>query len=201
MSEYPDTQVAGLVLAAGEGRRFGGPKALARLGGVPLVDRAVATLRDGGCEPVYVVLGARAAEVRATARLAGARVVTNPDWHTGMGSSLRHGLAALPPEAGAAVVLLVDQPGIGAEAVRRVIAAYRSGARVAIGTYAGQPRHPVLLARAVWSEVAELATGDQGARPFLRAHPELVTKVPCDGTGDPADVDTPEDLARLGDGP
>src|SRR4051794_39645262 len=114
--------VAGLVLAAGEGRRFGGPKALATLAGERLVDRAVRTLTEAGCSPVVVVSGAVDVDV------AGARVVANPLWHSGMGSSLRAGLAGLAaarePAGGAVaatVVLLVDTPWVTPQAVRRLV--------------------------------------------------------------------------------
>ncbi|MBG0817366.1 NTP transferase domain-containing protein [Planomonospora sp. ID82291] len=182
---------AGLLLAAGSGSRLGGPKALVEFGGERLVDRGVRTLRDGGCRPVVVVLGAATAQVR------GAVTVRNPGWRSGMGSSLRLGLEVLPPDAGHVVVALVDQPLIGAAVVGRLVRAGRDGAPIAVATYGGARRNPVLIAREHFAGVAELAVGDVGARPFLRAHPELVVEVPCDGLGDPADIDTPADLEKL----
>nr|BFE88878.1 hypothetical protein GCM10020093_114790 [Planobispora longispora] len=95
------------------------------------------------------------------------------------------------------VVALVDQPLIGAPVVRRLARAALEGATLAVATYGGERRNPVLIAREHFAGVAELAVGDVGARPFLRAHPELVVEVPCDDAGDPADIDTPADLARL----
>jgi CTP:molybdopterin cytidylyltransferase MocA len=186
--------VAGLVLAAGEGRRYGRPKALVELGGRLLVDRAIGVLTEGGCDPVIVVLGASADEVVRRAELVGTRTVLNPAWSTGMGSSLRAGLAALAStQVDAALVLLVDTPGIGAGAVRR-LARYAAPDAVAVGTYDGRRGHPVLLGRQHWAEVAGLAEGDAGARPFMVAHPELVRPVPCEDIADGVDVDVPADL-------
>ena len=187
--------VAGLLLAAGSGSRFGGPKALVELDGELLVTRAARVLAEGGCDPVVLVVGAQAEQVRAAAGLPD--VVLSPDWRTGMGASLRAGLAGLPPAAHACVVALVDQPLVGSAAVARLRAAWQAGAVAAVATYAGRPRNPVLLDRTVWAEVAALAEGDAGARTWLRAHPGRVTDVPCDDTGSPYDIDTPDDLAAL----
>jgi CTP:molybdopterin cytidylyltransferase MocA len=215
--------VAGILLAAGDGSRIGQPKALVVLGGQSLVRRGIGLLTAGGADPIVVVSGA----ARLEAELCGAELgeaelgeaqlgrsaaagtgvsgrghpgvisVHNPDWATGMGSSLTAGLAAVPPESAAAVLALADQPLVGPEAVRRLIAAYLGGASVVVACYDGQPRNPVLIGREHWAEVAELAVGDVGARPFLHAHPELVVRVECADTGRPDDIDTPEDLARV----
>jgi CTP:molybdopterin cytidylyltransferase MocA len=184
--------VAGVLLAAGEGKRLGTPKALVELGGRRLVDRGADLLREGGTAPVLVVTGAVAVTVP------GVTLVPNPDWRTGMGSSLAAGLRALPGDCAAAVIALVDQPLIGPEVVRRLLAAYRAGAELAVATYDGRVRNPVLLARGHWAGVLAAAEGDAGARPYLRAHPGLVTLVECADIARPDDVDTPEDLARVG---
>jgi nicotine blue oxidoreductase len=184
-------RVAGVLLAAGEGSRFGRPKALVELDGQTLAERGVKTLLAGGADPIFVVTGAAAVE------LDGIRTVYNPQWRTGMGSSLRAGLRALPQDADAVVVALADQPLVGAEAVARLIAAYQAGATVAVAAYEGKPRNPVLLAREHWPEVIATATGDQGARAFLRAHPDLVTLVECGDIGRPDDIDTTDDLDRI----
>jgi nicotine blue oxidoreductase len=189
------------VLAAGAGRRYGGPKALVRFEGSLLVERAVATVRDGGCTPIVVVLGAAADEVRAQAALGGATLVENHSWKAGMGSSLRTGLDALAAtDAESVVVLLVDTPGVTAEAVRRVAsrgqssrASGSSGGRecLAAATYGNRRGHPVLLGRDHWAGVSLLATADIGARAYLSARSAEVVPVPCDDICDDTDIDTP----------
>jgi CTP:molybdopterin cytidylyltransferase MocA len=180
-----------VLLAAGDGSRLGRPKALVRIGGRSLAERGAAMLRAGGTDPVIVVTGAAAVD------LAEVLIVHNKDWRAGMGSSMAAGLRAVPDDCRAAVLALADQPLVGPAAVRRLIAAFIAGASVAVAGYGGQPRNPVLLAREHWPQAIELAAGDVGARPFLRAHPELVTLVECADTGRPDDVDTPDDLALV----
>jgi nicotine blue oxidoreductase len=186
------TLTAGLLLAAGGGRRYGMPKALVDRDGRLLVEHAMATLRDAGCDPIVVVLGAADETVRERADLTGAIVVTNPDWAQGMGSSLRAGLKALAgTPAQAAAVLLVDTPGITAEAVRRVKTDAEPGALV-VATYRGERGHPVLLGRDHWAGVAELANGDVGARPYLQEHRDQVRIVACEDIADGTDLDLPK---------
>ncbi|WP_430502307.1 nucleotidyltransferase family protein [Micromonospora trifolii] len=185
---------AGLLLAAGAGRRYGRPKALVELDGEPLVRRAIRLLADGGCAPVHVVLGAGADQMPD---LPGAVPVRHNRWSDGLGSSLLQGLASLEAAVPAAVVVLVDQPLLSPVAVRRVRAAYADGAVVAVATYAGRPGHPILLTRRTWPLLGGYAVGDRGARDLLRDRPDLVVEVPCDDVGSPADVDTPADLLRL----
>ncbi|HEY8043155.1 MAG TPA: nucleotidyltransferase family protein [Streptosporangiaceae bacterium] len=188
--------MAGVLLAAGSGSRLGRPKALVELDGVRLVDRGIWLLQSGGASPLVVVTGAAPVSLPP-----GVISVFNPDWASGMGSSLATGLGAVPDGSAAAVIALVDQPRVGPAAVDRLIAAFEDGARVAVAAYGGQPRNPVLIAREHWAEVIGLASGDVGARPFLRARQDLVTLVECGDTGHPDDVDTPNDLARLTAGP
>src|SRR5215469_16322655 len=188
--------VAGVLLAAGSGSRLGQPKALVMLGGQSLAARGIALLRAGGADPVIVVSGA-AGLAELADRADDVLYVHNPDWQTGMGSSLATGLAAVPSGCHAAVVALADQPLVGPESVRRLIAAHQAGASVAVACYDGQLRNPVLISREHWPEVVALAAGDVGARPFLRAHPDLVSRIECADTGRPDDIDSPEDLARV----
>jgi molybdenum cofactor cytidylyltransferase/nicotine blue oxidoreductase len=184
------TTVAGLVLAAGGGRRYGMPKALVEHGGSLLVERAVRTAR-AVCDPVLVVLGARAVDVWRTADLGGATVLANRDWETGMASSLRTGLDGLrgwPGAVDAALVTLVDMPGMTPAALAAV-AAHAAPDALAVATYDGVRGHPVLLGRGHWAGVAATATGDEGARRYLAAH--AVTEVDCTGLADPVDLDVP----------
>ena len=190
--------VAGLVLAAGGGRRYGMPKALVEYGGSLLVERAVRTAR-AVCDPVLVVLGARAVDVWRTADLDGATVLANRDWETGMASSLRTGLDGVrgwPVAAGrrgggaidAVLVTLVDMPGMTPGALVAV-AAHAAPDALAVATYDGVRGHPVLLGREHWAGVIATATGDEGARRYLAAHD--VTEVDCTGLADPVDLDVP----------
>ncbi|WP_299953378.1 nucleotidyltransferase family protein [uncultured Modestobacter sp.] len=185
-----DAPVAGLVLAAGGGRRYGMPKALVEHEGSLLVERAVRTAA-AVCDPVLVVLGAAAVEVWQRADLTGATVLANRDWESGMASSLRTGLDGLrgwPGRVDAVLVQLVDMPGMTPAALARV-AEQAAPDALAVATYDGVRSHPVLLGREHWAGVAETATGDEGARAYLAAHDVL--EVDCTGLADPTDLDHP----------
>ncbi len=183
----------GLLLAAGGGRRMGNrPKALLPYRGRPMVEHALGVLRAGGCARVRVVLGAEAARVLATADLGDAEVVLNPDWETGMGSSLRAGLTGLTADA--ALIGLVDTPGVTPEAVARVLA---SGAELAAASYHGERGHPVLIAARYFEEARRGAVGDAGARALLRAHAGELRLVECGDVASPEDVDTVEQWVGL----
>jgi CTP:molybdopterin cytidylyltransferase MocA len=189
------TGVSAVVLAAGAGRRFGGGKLLARLGGRPLIAAVLDNLRDAPVDEVIVVVGADAERLRQVCERYGVRTVDNAQWERGQSTSVLAGLRACAGEA--AVVLLGDQPFVGAGAVGRLVAAFAEGARVAVATYGGKRRNPVLFSREVWPLLEAELAGDEGARSVLRQYRELVVEVPCEGVGDPADVDTREDLGRL----
>ncbi|WP_440902598.1 nucleotidyltransferase family protein [Actinosynnema sp.] len=179
--------VTGLLLAAGAGRRYGRPKALVSQGGALWVETACGVLRAAGCDRVVVVLGASSARVRATASLGDAVVVDNADWSTGVGSSLRVGLAAAG-DRDAVAVLPVDTPGVTADAVARLLV-LASPAVLARACYAGVPGHPVLIGRDHWGPVSESARADVGARDYLVEHGVLM--VPCEDVADGDDVDAP----------
>jgi CTP:molybdopterin cytidylyltransferase MocA len=191
------TGASAIVLAAGGGSRFGGGKLLARLGEQPIVEAVLDNLRDAPVDEVIVVVGADAERVREVCERYGVRTVANEEWERGQSTSVLTGLRACDGEARAAVVLLGDQPLVGARAVERLVAAFAGGAKVAVATYGGRRRNPVLFSREVWPLLEAELTGDEGARSVLRRHPELVVEVPCEGVGDPADVDRREDLKRL----
>ena len=173
--------VAGVVLAAGAGTRYDMPKVLAEQG--EWLRGAVGALVGGGCDEVVVILGAAVVEVPPPAR-----AVVAEDWATGMSASVRAGLSAV---AGAdfAVLHLVDNPDVGADAVARVlIAAESSTSGLARATYGGCPGHPVVIAQRHWAELVSTLHGDEGARAFLNGRDDLVA-VECGDLADGADVD------------
>ena len=190
---------AGLVLAAGAGRRMGGPKALVRLvdGGPTLVETAVERLLAAGCDRAVVVVGAAAGRSAAAVGATGAEVVTASDWAEGMGASLRAGLAHLGTGTDdIALVTLVDLPDVTAAVMARVLAPALAAGRAALvrAAYAGVPGHPVAFGRDHWADVAAGAHGDRGAREYLHATPHLLVECADLATG--RDVDTVQDLNR-----
>lgn len=186
------SSAVGLLLAAGVGRRMGRPKALVTTDGTPWVRRSIDVLRDGGCAEVLVAVGAAATEVEPL--LHDVHVVTVPNWAEGMGASLRAGLAAAQAGQGDRVLVsLVDLIDVGADVIARVLTDGGDATdALARAAYGGEPGHPVLLGRDHWVGVAQAATGDQGARAYLRAHsPRLIE---CGDLATGRDADRPEDL-------
>lgn len=189
-------RVAGLVLAAGLARRFGGRKMLARLDGEPLLAHVLRAARGASLAETVVVLGHDHAEVARAVDLAGVRTVINPEPERGLSSSLRLGLAALGADVEAALILLGDQPRIRIEVIDRLLTAEIPAGRLFVAPrYAdGGGPNPVLLLRGAWPLAAKLE-GDRGMGPLIAADPELVAEVPLPGFN--PDVDTTEDLAEL----
>lgn len=182
---------------------MGGPKALLRPtpGGPTLLERAVTTLRAAGLERVVVVVGAAGDDVAALVTASGCEAVNAVDWDEGMGASLRAGLrflATAPPGGtpALALVTLVDLPDVTAEVVTRVLDAVSAGARAALvrAAYDGVPGHPVAIGRDHWAGVTGAATGDRGARDYLRTTAHVL--VECGDLATGRDVDVPGDLDR-----
>jgi molybdenum cofactor cytidylyltransferase/nicotine blue oxidoreductase len=164
---------------------MGGPKAELVVDGARLLDRAIKVAGEAGCVPVFAV-------VRAGTQVAAAVPVVNPEPERGMRSSLALAVDAAG-EVAALAVLLVDLPGIPAGAIAAVISAWSPG-RIAVSRYRTRSGHPIVMAPDLWRAALALAGPDEGARAFLAAHPDLVDEV--DVPGDPADLDTPDDLAN-----
>jgi len=201
MADLDKQRTTAVLLAAGAGTRLGlGPKALLRFQGRTLVEVLADVLLAGGCREVVAVLGADAEKVRAATDLSRHRVIHNPDWARGMGSSFRAGVDAAAPEDHV-LIALVDQPGLTAETVTRLLASHRPG-RVTAAAYPGpdgklRRGHPLLLDSSLRAEAADTATGDAGARLFLQAHPELIDLVDCGDLSGGEDLDTPAQLHLL----
>jgi molybdenum cofactor cytidylyltransferase len=185
-----EPRIGGLVMAAGGGRRFGGAKQLADVGGRPLLEHAIrAIVAVPAIDPVVVVLGAHADEILAGVDFHGVDRVVCDDWEAGLGVSLRCGIAALGDVDEVAVVL-GDQPFITPQAIAGILDTPRSYL-AARATYAGRPGHPVLLRRALLARAGEL-TGDAGFRELLAG--ARVRNWECGHLCDPIDVDTHDDL-------
>jgi molybdenum cofactor cytidylyltransferase len=184
--------IGGLVLAAGAATRFGAPKQLAELDGVPLLEHALRTMTAAPVGRVVVVLGSGADEIAKAVDLHGADPLVCARWEEGQSASLACGLAELA-DCEAVVVTLGDQPRVSPDAIRRVIAA-RDGAAAVRATYGGNPGHPVLLERELYEQLRNV-TGDKGARNLLLS--ARVLDVPCDDLGGGEDVDTPGELDAL----
>jgi CTP:molybdopterin cytidylyltransferase MocA len=172
--------IAAVVLAAGEGRRFGGAKQLHTIDGMPMLQRVLATVKDAGISERVVVLGARADAVLAEVDLRGAEAVVCEDWQDGQAASLHAGLAALSPEADRALVVLGDGPGLDPRAVRRMAAA-PAAERVLAADYGAGRSHPVVVPRALWGEIPR-----RGETPVKPLGAELVD---CRDLRPPGDVD------------
>lgn len=175
--EAHEPRVAGLVLAAGAGRRYGQPKALVReQSGLTWVEAAVAALTESGCDEVYVAVGAAARDVAALVE-ATATVVPSPGWEAGMHASFNAGISALRAAgADVAVVMLVDLPDVGAAVITHVLEAIDlSPATLARAAYDGRAGHPVVIGSDHFDGVLAASRDDAGAREYLQVHePELV---------------------------
>ena len=189
--------ISGILLAAGESRRMGSPKALLLYQGQTFIERICTAFLTAGVDELVIVLGARAAALRQALpphpRL---RVVENPRYFQGQLSSLMTGIGALSPESEAAVVNLVDHPLVTAETIKALAAAFRAAPLpILIAAYQGRRGHPVLFSSRVYGEILA-APLDQGAKVVVRKDPSRVREIQLDDPGILADIDTPQDYAR-----
>jgi len=192
----PAKRVAAVVLAAGQGLRFGSQKLLAPLRGRPLLQHALDAANASSLSPIVVVLGADADAIETGVSPGRARLVRNPDHATGQASSLRVGLRFLDA-SDAAVVVLGDQPNVTAALLDALVAAQRSsGAPAVVCTQEGRRSPPTLLHRDLWKEVDALR-GDTGAREVLARLPDVAVLEVAAGLASLDDIDTPEDRERL----
>jgi molybdenum cofactor cytidylyltransferase len=184
-----------VVLAAGGSTRFGSPKQLVRLGGRPLLHTAVTRASEVTGNALIVVLGAHAAEFAPLLKHSPGTVVVNHEWREGLGSSIRAGIARLPPTCNGVMLVLADQAAVTAEDLKRLAGSWRKQPLyIAAALYSGTIGAPVIFPRSALRELAELR-GDVGARVLLRRNTDRVVRVPMPSAT--VDVDTPEDLLAL----
>ena len=188
--------IGAIVLAAGASSRMGANKLLTEIEGKPLVRRVVEAAIAGGAAPVVVVTGNEAEHVQTALTGCDVRLMNNADFSSGLSSSLRCGLKALPEDCSGAVILLGDMPAIPPALIDRLIAAFdpAEGRAICVATHGGKRGNPVLFARRFFAEI-EAIEGDVGARGLIGAYPELVCEVEAGSDAPLIDIDTPEDLA------
>jgi molybdenum cofactor cytidylyltransferase len=192
----PGDGLHAIVLAAGASSRFGSAKQLVRVAGRPLLHTAVARAAEVAGTAVSVVLGARAAELTPLLKHSQASVIINRDWREGLASSIRAGVARLPPSCMAVLLTLVDQPAVTAEDLKRLVSAWRRQPDyIAAARYGTTTGVPAIFPRSTFPDLQSLR-GDTGARALLQRNPDRVVRVPMASAA--LDIDTPEDLLKLG---
>jgi 4-nitrophenyl phosphatase len=189
--------VAIIILAAGESSRFGRPKQLLDWGGVPLLAHVADVALGAGLGRVIVVLGCRAEAARAALGARAVQVAMNWRWEEGLSTSVQTGLAALPPETEAAILVQCDQPLLTADLLRAMAARFEeSGAAIVHPAHAGRRGTPTLFSRSLFPELAAV-TGDVGGRVVIARHPDAIATVEVADPDVLADIDTPADYERL----
>ena len=195
-----DKRIAGVLLAAGESKRLGQPKQLLRWHGRALIEHAAQAALDAGLDPVVVVIGSRADEIRAALRSTAVILVENPRWLEGMSTSLQAGLSALPAGAVAAILLLVDQPRVSANHLQALVAAYHtSGRPIIVSAFKGRRASPTLFDRSLFDQLMQIS-GDAGGRSVIQANPDLVEMIEVENELALMDIDTLEDWQRINSG-
>jgi molybdenum cofactor cytidylyltransferase len=177
---------------------MGSPKQLLLIDGRPMLELVIAQANASKLDEVVVVLGAVEDEIRPRVDFGRATVHVNPDHTTGMASSLKAGLASLAPGIDRVVVILGDQPDVRAPLLDQLLELQEtSGLPAAALSFDGLLHPPVVLERKLWGDLMSLE-GDVGCRAVIRARPELVARLPVEGSlRHPVDVDTPEDYAQI----
>lgn len=187
--------IAGVVLAAGGSSRFGEPKQLLDWYGKPLVKHVAELAREGGLKPVIVVSGADHDAVSRVLAGGGVKIACNPGWASGQSSSVRVGIKALPDQVGAVMFLLVDQPLISPDLIKRIVQQHhRNPTAIIMPTIDDKPGNPVLFDRQVFDDLTQLG-GDMGGRVLFDKYP--VRKIKWEDSGSQQDIDTAEDYQRL----
>ncbi|MBU0703130.1 MAG: HAD-IIA family hydrolase [Chloroflexi bacterium] len=190
-------QIAAIILAAGGSTRLGQPKQLLDWGGRPLLAHVAGVALSAGLDPLIAVLGCRVEEARKALGARPVQTVMNWRWQAGLSSSLRVGLAALPPETEAAIFLQCDQPLVTTDLLRVLVSRFEeTGRPIVYPEHAGRRGTPVLFARSLFPELAEVS-GDEGGRAVIARHPDEVATVEVLDPDVLSDIDTPEDYQRL----
>ena len=199
MEARNNSRFGAVILAAGMSSRMGEAKQLLRLGNNTLLGQVLENVRSSGVKDIVLVLGHEAEKIKERISTENLSVVINESYRQGMGTSLRSGLAALPPDVDAALIVLADQPFVLPKTLDFVMDEYtRSSAQIVIPTYKGFRGNPVLLDRSVFSEVMAL-TGDIGCRAIFGNHLEGIAKVPVEDIGILLDMDSKDDFELLND--
>jgi len=195
-AEAEPPQIGGVILAAGEARRFGSQKLLAVLDGRPLLQHVIDAANASSLEDIALIVGAGADDLVAHVDLGRTRVVTNPDPARGLASSLQTGLRALDPRLHAALVLLGDVPGVTTALIDELVARGReTRASAVVSVWRGRRSPPAILHKSVWPAAFALQ-GDIGMREVLR-NQDVVEFAVTDELGSLDDIDTPDDHARI----
>jgi 4-nitrophenyl phosphatase len=189
----PQSAVAAIVLAAGESQRFGHTKQLLPVGDKTMIQHVVDIVLDSPLEQVIVVLGCRAAEIRASIADRPIQVVVNAKWRSGLSSSVQAGLSAVRPEVGAALFVLADQPGVTTGVITKLVERYReTRAPIVVPTHRGRRGNPVLFDRSLFAELMEVK-GDQGGRRLIAEYGDELEEVEVETEAIFTDIDTTDD--------
>jgi len=185
-----------IVLAAGESRRMGAPKLLLPFGGKTVIEAVLDSVKASPVDGILVVVGAGAAVIKEKIKKYGALIVINPDYRSGMLSSVQCGFQKLPPEADAALIFLADQPAIKPYVAEALIKAFRHTQRgIVIPVFDRRRGHPILISAHYRAEIGSLDP-EVGLRQLLDRHPQDVLEEPVDDPAILRDLDTPEDYVR-----